>query len=145
MKHLIYPVAFLALAFVTACSGDKKGTDENSNANPHPEEQVAPAPTQTENPDKQEIEEYRTKVDVVLNEIDAKIEQNKEMKKNEKDKNKKEAYDASIDYLQKLKDELKDKKDKFDDRSTNAWQEFKMELDDIFKRSNEDRHNSMTK
>jgi hypothetical protein len=127
MKTLNYPLALIIGATLAACSGEKK---EETPMPPH-EETVAPAPV---DPNKQEIDDYRARVDVVLADIDTKIEENKEMKKNEKDKNKKDAYDKTITYLEELKSELKDRKDHFDDRANNGWQEFKSDLDNLFNR-----------
>jgi hypothetical protein len=142
MKHIIYPAALVFALCTVSCSNDKdhkNDTDMNhvESAPTTTETTVAPA---TDN--KAEIEEYRTKIDAVLADIDAKIEQNKEMKKNEKDKNKKEAYDNTIKYLQELKDELKDHKDNFDDRANKGWDDFKAKLNNAFDRNNSDDKNN---
>jgi hypothetical protein len=139
MKTFIYSLALLIGASLAACSGDKK---DETPMPPH-EETVSPAPTETVAADnKAEMDEYKAKVDAVLADIDAKIEQNKEMKKNEKDKNKKDSYDKTITYLEELKSELKDRKDHFDDKANNGWQEFKSDLDNLFNRHSSGENNT---
>jgi hypothetical protein len=143
MKHMIYPAALVLALSLGSCSNDDKdhrneGEMNNVQGAPNTTETTV-APAETDN--NAEREEYRAKIDAVIADVDAKIEHNKELKKDEKDKNKKEAYENQIKYLQELKDELKDHKDNFDDRAGKGWDDFKAKLNNTFDRNNSDDKN----
>ena len=143
MKHMIYPAALVVALFMGSCSdnnADHRNEGEMNNVQGAPtttETTVAPAETDNN----AEREEYRNRIDAVIAEVDTKIENTKELRKNEKDKAKKDGYDKQVEYLQELKDELKDNKDNFDDRAGKGWDDFKAKLNNLFDRNASDDKN----
>jgi hypothetical protein len=138
MRHFKFRTAFLLGISLVSCNDHKENATHDTG---HQENAASSSTIAATTDNKQEIEEYRVRMNALLDKLEADIEDNKELKLLEKDKKKKEAYELTIEHLQELRAELKDKKDHFDDRSNKAWKELKEELDYIFSRNPSDDRN----
>jgi hypothetical protein len=134
MKKLIHliPLTFLSLLF--ACSNDRK-----PDVPPPTEPTVAQdhAAVDSSELNKPEWDEYRTRINNRISEIENNLAERRALRKAEKDVKKQKEYDIDIEKREKRKTEFQQKLDNFEVRAKEGWQKFKAELDDLL---NSDEH-----
>lgn len=128
MKKLHYFAALALLSMIYACSHNKP-------ENPPPTEPVVDhAGVDSSQLNKPEWEEYRTRINNRINEINNNLAERRALRNAEKDVKKQKEYDVEIEEREKRKTEFQQKLDNFEARAKEGWEKFKAELDDLFNR-----------
>jgi hypothetical protein len=131
MKKIKNLIPFTMLSFLFACSNDHKPEVPPPTQPTVTQDHAAVDSSQLSKP---EWDEYRTRINNRISELESNLAERKALRNAEKDVKKQKEYDVEIGEKEKRKTEFQQKLDNFEARTKEGWEKFKAELDDLFNR-----------